>query len=1139
MNRKWFLSFWCVFFVGFSALLPSALAQYAETTGTVRGTVKDASGAVVAGAEVTISGPALVASKTVTSDSAGEYRFGELPPGVYTVTVVASGFRKAIKSDIILETGRRLSINMDLEVGAVTEIVEVKAAAATLDTSTSKAMLSVTFSTFDVAPKPRGVLALLEWAPGSRSEPAQGGFQMDGASAAENTYAIEGQDTTLIQTGLAGVNPPTDFFKEVTVKSSGYEAEHSGAMGGVVNIVVKSGGPAWHGTGTFYYRSDILDAAPRYFFRRDPKLAPIGRFYNPAQTYNSKKDTYKILEPGFEIGGPAWKDRITIFGSYIPTLDTNTRVVNITNVNSLGLRSFTQVSNTYFAVGRADGRITNTLRASFVYNYAYARTRGVDRPAADDLDGKFNAGASVDARVRRADSGNVFPNNLWRVSGDWTATPKLVVAGGYGIWKYDTQDRGRPTGDRHIFDTSNLDTPTRTFVGLNGATVPLAFRGGGGFFDIPENRQQVIDLFSRRAGDVNASYYFRFLGSHTLKGGYTYVRLANTTSQRRNTSRNFIDWGIGFLPSTPVERTLCAPVIAANLALYSGPPNNLTAAQACRGNFGFYTVRDFQIRGDVASNNQGLFVQDSWNLGYGVTANVGIRFDREFLPGFKPGPNVINQPIFFNFADKVGPRIGAAWDVLRNGKIKVFGSWGWFYDIMKYELPRGSFGGDYWHDCTFTLDTADYTSIKPGPLPGGFTCNNGTTGSTPGTFLGEEDFRIPSNTVDPTCPADAPLCHVIDPLLQPVRQTEYVLGGEWAFNPNMSLEMRWARKRVRGTIEDVGILGPAGEEFLIVNPGQGSNFAQFPLRGDCAAPGDPRCNSVLGISTLPAMPKAVREYDGVEFRFNKRFTQNWFLVASYTWSRLFGNYSGLTNTDEDLSQTFGPGGGVGRSSPNVTRAFDEQTMMFNASGQPEFGLLPTDRPHTFKAFGGYRFNYWGTSTTIAANQQWYIGVPISSRLLYLDDAPFFAWDRGTLANITQDTAGNWVLNGLQRGSRSPQYSQTDFNITQEFKLSKTNEALRLGVALNILNLFNQAGVITIKDRTDGDRFVDFLTFEDPTCSDALGCASTSGQNFKKFFGGFDPIAEANAASLRLDTLYNKPLRIQSPRALRLMVRVSF
>lgn len=1108
-----------VFFVVFALAIP-ALTQE-ETTGEIRGTVKDPTGAVIAGATVTVS-PAIGVPRTVNSDGDGNYRFFRLPPGTYTLSVEMQGFRKYVESGIIVEVGRRLKIDVELEVGDFAQVVEVVAGAAVIDLTSSKAMVNISAELIEALPKGRGVLNLMAIAPGVRLEPADGGFQLDGSSSSENTYNIEGHDTSNVQTGVIGLNPPQDFFQAVTVKSSGFEAEHGGAMGGVVNVITKRGGSAWHGSGLLYYRQDALDGGPRNLNRRDPTQIVKGQLSEPAVVYNLKKDDYTILEPGFEIGGPFIREKLFFYGGYIPRLNENTRLVDITNAARLGARFFKRTENTHFAEGRLDAHPLTTLHGYALWNYAYTRTTGIDRPDPDDKDGKLNPSAATDPAVRRPDRGNVFPNYLWRVGGDWTPTPKIVVNANFGIWHTDTQDRGTPVGIRHVYSSASAP-------GLDTSPVDPRFVGPAGFVTLADNRSTLFDTFERKNYDASFAYSFRGAGSHTLKAGFAVNRISNSVNTTRgNTAHTFINWNDTFTPNTAPEALACfGPDGTADGV---GGIDGANGGNGCRGNFGYYEVFDFQVRGNVGSNNYGVFVQDSWTIGYGVTANLGIRWDKEYLPSFNAGvvPDVVARPIEFGFADKVGPRLGAAWDVLQKGKLKVYGSWGYFYDIMKYEMPRGSFGGDFWNSCFFTLETSDMTAIAP-VQSGGFTCNAGTFGGTPGTFIGVEDFRIPSNT-------PALIDTTLDPDLKPARVTEYVLGGEWAVTPNIAFEMRYSRKRLRNTIEDVGILGPAGEQFLIVNPGE--RIAEFPLRNDCPST-NPACTASEVTDNLPAMPKARRDYDGVEFRFNKRFTGNWFFIGSYTWSRLTGNYPGLRNADEDLKQNFGPlDTRDGRASPNVQRAFDQQPMMFDASGsgKPVFGRLPTDRTHTFKFFGGYRLNWWGMSTLISGAQSLFQGNPLTSRWPYAQGDAFVPYfGREVFADITTDANGVWILNGLEEGRRTPWFTNTSANVRHEFKLSQTNEALRFAVELNAENLFNEATIITIKDRADRARGRDVMSFP--------SAVSNSGESYPTFYAGFDPIAASNAggalSGLRLDTLYGKPIRIQTPRELRLKLQIIF
>ena len=125
------------------------------------------------------------------------------------------------------------------------------------------------------------------------------------------------------------------------------------------------------------------------------------------------------------------------------------------------------------------------------------------------------------------------------------------------------------------------------------------------------------------------------------------------------------------------------------------------------GTYGYYIVNQTGTIGKVHSNNWSLWLQDSWDVSSRLTLNLGVRTENEFVPSYKDQaqfPDALD--IKFDFKDKIAPRLGFAYDLKGDGKWKTFGSYGWYYDIMKLELPRGSFGGDHWVNYYWTLDTA-------------------------------------------------------------------------------------------------------------------------------------------------------------------------------------------------------------------------------------------------------------------------------------------------------------------------------------------------------------------------------------------------------------------------------------------------
>jgi outer membrane receptor protein involved in Fe transport len=224
--------------------------------------------------------------------------------------------------------------------------------------------------------------------------------------------------------------------------------------------------------------------------------------------------------------------------------------------------------------------------------------------------------------------------------------------------------------------------------------------------------------------------------------------------------------------------------------------------------------------GEASSTNNALFAQDSWQIGNRLTLNLGIRAEKETVPSFSED----GQAVEFNWGDKLAPRFGAAFDLTGDGKTKIFASYGWFYDRFKYELPRGSFGGDFFR--------RDYFEITPetGPLFTNYTYD-AILGGAPDIFGGDcpianpvglslcqLDFRIPTNLVGGSIFESGG----VDPELKAARQSEYTIGVERELWQNFPLSARYTHKQLDRAIEDVGVFNAAGSEaYIIGNPGIG------------------------------------------------------------------------------------------------------------------------------------------------------------------------------------------------------------------------------------------------------------------------------------------------------------------------------
>ena len=308
---------------------------------------------------------------------------------------------------------------------------------------------------------------------------------------------------------------------------------------------------------------------------------------------------------------------------------------------------------------------------------------------------------------------------------DFSITPRLVATTRFGYYFENYHDFGLPTtGTLNIWQTNGIGA-TDAF----GAPLPASLQQAAGFQNL---------AFSQNFTDHNASKGIQFdqdlawfksgwKGTHNFKFGYQLNRLNNAIAQRYNVPlvQPFVGSAAFYVPFGPVGAANCAAVEAAD------------GTTKCQGQFGYINVLDYGSGGQATSFNHSFFVQDSWSIAKGITINAGLRVEREYLPAENQPAGGISHPIDFSWGDKIAPRIGVAWDPTGHGKIKIFGGYGQFYDQMKLNLAISSFGGQYWSNCYYALDTANIASIAPVYDSNNRYCGGiGTTSASPANFGG-------------------------------------------------------------------------------------------------------------------------------------------------------------------------------------------------------------------------------------------------------------------------------------------------------------------------------------------------------------------------------------------------------------------
>lgn len=1070
--------------LGFALNVPQ-VASGQETTGGIQGTVKDPSGAVVPKAKVVVTSPALIGSKEVVTDASGYYRFANLSPGTYALTVTAEGFETLKRSEVSLEVAHLLNVDLTLKVGGVTSVVEVASEAPVIDTSTTQNITNVTTQALQNLPTGNTFQSVIQFAPMAREEPLSGmsqngrgtggsggsmpgssgnglgfGYMIGGAADSESSYLVDGQDTENISGGYSKANVPMDFVQEVSMKTSGIEAEYGGALGGVINAVTKQGGNEFHGEIFSYYDSSGTDANPiNAFVRYDPN-GPANGFTDPAsQLYQPQKDHFRSLEPGIVIGGPIMKDRFWFTAALEPLINSRARSVDFTPVDpSLGKQYFTQDRQQYFGLARLDAALTQKIRVYFKWLPEYTRETGQSIPTADPIASEssfLNTGILAPISQYFHGLGSAAPIATYNTGADITVTQSLVATTRYGYFFDNYHDFGWPT------TTPDLNWNNAGINDVTGAPLPANLAQPSGTATTPYN-----STFTQ----FNADKHYQFdqdfswfkstgrFGTHNLKFGYQLNHLVNVISQNGNVPYAYMNLGKGTSHGALTSNG------AANCALLKAEWG------ACTGQYGVLTVQDFStILPQAASDwNHALYVQDSWNVGKGLTLDLGLRIEKESLPA--PGGVKVSS-INFPWSDKIEPRLGAAWDPTGHSKMKIFGSYGVVNDVMKLLLAQTSWGAQAYEQCSYALGPDGTASgFSNGDIDLAFKADRACPSAAANVGANFANGQTPTSLTDAA--SGVSLIENVNlrpwepvaPGVKPYRQHEYVAGWDYQITPKMAFHARYDRRRLDHAIEDASLSDPDwGEIYAIVNPGEGvdktidgyANYLAslgqsfgFPGMAFNADPGNPfgTCSS------CPANPTAIRDYDGVEFRLSLVNAGNFSGDVSYTYSSLWGNYPGLTTTDQT------DGGTTGRNSPDTTRAFDEPFYYFGANGKSTSGPLPTDRPNVFKGNVYYTLKSWHHQvTTFGIFQQFLQGSPVTS---YIDMAgalpgePYegvYAFGRGKYVPMNVDASTGAITLGNPTTRRTPWFVQSDLNAAHTIRVGDHQSITFEATALNALN----------------------------------------------------------------------------------------
>ena len=988
--------------VALLAVMASGTARAQERFGGLAGVVADTSQAPVPGATITATNKQTGATRSVVSAADGTYRIPDLDPGRYTVTVELQGFQKVQADDVLVLLGKTADFPATLKVGGLTEVVTVTSDTKTqVDLHSTTVAHNVTAEEFDRMPKTRSFQGIALTSPGVNQGDIEGGFQVNGASGAENSFTVDGVSTNSLLYGSSRQDTVFEYLQEVQVKTGGIAAEYGGALGGVISAVTKSGGNRYSGEAHYYYSGNSISASPVQRLQ----LSPL----DDTTVLNVQDDKQKNNrnEVGGSLGGPILRDKLFFFASASPRFINRTNNYLFSNGTEPGSIPLDQTTTQAF------GKVTYAARRVVANgSVLYTPTRTTGTLSAYDGTGPNFISSSLAGNAAQIPRG--FNQDQTNASGNVDITlsghSSLSIRGG-------------------MFDDNYYDTGVSTTTSVLWNAPSIGVPGVPAELQLPKGAQNTPRVLITNQDETKTSFFqvdythaFNALGSHLIKGGAGVRHTNNIVDATYPGGYVLLDWGLSFV-------------------------NN--SGQTGTGTYGYYEVNDRGTRGTVDANMPSLYVQDTWIVGSRLTLNLGVRTERETIPSFRTDV----KPIAFEFGygDKIAPRLGATYDVLGDGRLKAFGSWGRYFDWVKYELARGSFGGDTWLVNYRSLDTLDVNNLSLSNMPGR------------DLWGGVRDRRVPN-------------FDTIDPNLKPMYQDATNLGLEYQWTPTTAIGVNYVHNKLTRAIEDVGSLDSTGNEvYFAANPGEGVATTMF----------------VTGLTAPFSTPKPLRQYDALELSVNRRFSKNWFGSANLTISRLYGNYAGLANSDEIQTPTTGvssataqqQAGSISRPGTAAGRAWDLDELEWDSHGNLDVrGRLATDRPVVAKFYGSYMLPF---GTQIGGFVYAGSGTPMSTVVNSTNTIPVLVEGRGDMG-------------------RTPFLSRTDLLVSHEVKLTG---AQRVRFELNVINLFNQKTATHIFNSLNkgaglarADSAIDLSNTDLAKGYDyrALILASPSGQN------AFDP-----------------------------------
>jgi hypothetical protein len=726
------------------------ISLHAQTTeGAIVGTVTDPSGATIAGAVVTVTNMDTGISVRATSDATGNYVITPLHIGRYSVAVEASGFKKSVRSDITVNVQDRVRVDASLEVGAVTDTVEVAAAAPLLETDTSYLGEVVESQRIvDLPLNGRFFTRLAVLTAGTAPTPAgardenTGGFSANGVRPYQNNFLLDGVDNNSLSEDLVSqqsfvIGPAPDAIAEFKVQTNSMSAEFGRSGGAVLNVTIKSGTNDLHGTVYEFLRNSDLDAK-NYF---DSPTSPIPPF--------------KMNQFGFSVGGPVWvpkvyngKNRTFFFfdyeGTRIRTGQTFLASVPPDAWRTGDFSGYNQIFDPNTTVTNPDGTATrqpfpnnqipqsrwNPIAAKLLSMFPEPNVPGsvssfgvsnnyLSNPVEPNDTNQFDV--RIDHKISDSDSifGRFsFSNNTDNPPGP---IPPPLDAASFSSGNFINQPRNVVISETHIFTprtvnelrlgysrnrserlqfNANLNLSQQ--LGIPG--IPFSTNNGG----LPQFGVTGLNSFgsSEYQPTVETQEVYQIVDSLTLIRGRHTMKIGAELKPRVNFS----------ILQPPVPRGAFSFT-----GQFTADPNNVSNTGLGTSDFLLGIVQSAQLSSFINDEFQqpGMFYyfQDDFKVSHKLTLNLGLRYEFVTHPmekynaeaNFNVDTNTLDiaggrqDPLPPNFYPQIPVNRNAPRSLVPNPKLDFGPRVGFAYNIFKNTVIRSGYG-------------IFYSSYEAGPL---------------------------------------------------------------------------------------------------------------------------------------------------------------------------------------------------------------------------------------------------------------------------------------------------------------------------------------------------------------------------------------------------------------------------------------